>query len=117
MSGRGSYLHGLAAEDAASRHYEDQGGQILARRARTPAGEIDLIAALGDVIIFVEVKARKKMDAGALSPRQMARIGAAAEIWLAEAGYPPATDMRFDVVLTDRMGGIEVIENALGFDL
>lgn len=117
-SGRTNHLHGLAAEDAAARLYEGQGGRVLARRARTAAGEIDLVVALPGLVAFVEVKARRSLSSAAvsLSARQIARIGQAAEVWLAAQGYPSDTPMRFDVVLSDRHGGIEIVENALGFD-
>lgn len=114
--GRTAYYKGLLAEDAAIRHYEDSGASVLGRRVRTPAGEIDLILAEGETVVFVEVKARRGFGAAAasLSPRQIARIGQAAEIWLAEAGRATA-DIRFDVVLADRDGRVEVIRAALDF--
>jgi len=115
MSGRTSHLHGLAAEDAVLRHYEARGARLLARRARTAAGEIDLVVEAAGAVVFVEVKARRSLAdaAHALSARQGARLAAAAELWLAEAGYPPGTDLRLDVALADRAGGLRVIENAL----
>ncbi len=114
--GRSAYLHGLTAEDVAARLYEARGAAVLARRMRNEAGEVDLIAREGEAVVFVEVKARRARDAAAesLSKAQMARLGAAAEIWMAE--HAPGADMRFDVVLTDRDGGAEIIENALSFD-
>ncbi|MEO0389107.1 MAG: YraN family protein [Pseudomonadota bacterium] len=117
MAGRGAELYGHAAEDAAQLFYERRGGRVVARRARTAAGEIDLVVAEGAVLVFVEVKARRTRAAAAaaLSPRQIARIGQAAEIWMDAAGTPAGTDLRFDVVLSDRDGGIEVLENALDF--
>jgi putative endonuclease len=114
--GRGAYFGGLAAEEMAERLYLAEGGRVLARRWRCPEGEIDLIVRLGEVIVFVEVKARRSgagAAAEALAPRQVARIGAAAERYLAEAGGGSA---RVDVVLVDASGGVERIENALGFD-
>ena len=51
--------------------------------------------------MFVEVKARERLDdaAWSVTPRQRARIVAAAEAWL--AAYPDSTirDMRFDAML------------------
>lgn len=81
---------------------------------RTPLGEIDLIAARGDLIAFIEVKARDTLEGAleAISPRQRRRIYAAAEVWLAE--NPPLTpwnDMRFDVILVLPSGAIRHLEN------
>ncbi|QAY75355.1 YraN family protein [Sphingosinicella sp. BN140058] len=54
---------------------------ILARRVRTPRGEIDLIARRGNVLAFVEVKARASAaDADlALDEYRLRRVAAAAE--------------------------------------
>ena len=114
-SGGTAHHAGLAAEDIATRLYAAEGGRILARRWRCPAGEIDLIVALPDTVVFVEVKARRHRDAAALAlgPAQTARLGAAAETWLAENGPSPC---RFDLVLVDRAGRAERIANALSFD-
>jgi putative endonuclease len=62
-----------------------KGYRILARRHRTPYGEIDLIAARWRRVAFVEVKRRTTMAEceAALTPRQAERIGRAADHWLA----------------------------------
>ncbi len=116
-SGRTAHHAGLAAEDIAARLYEAEGGRVLARRWRCPAGEIDLIVALPDTTVFVEVKARRHRDGAALAlgPVQIARLGAAAETWLA-AHAPPDHACRFDLVLVDRTGRADRIANALSFE-
>jgi putative endonuclease len=62
-----------------------KGYRILARRHRTPYGEIDLIAARWRRVAFVEVQRRTTMAEceAALTPRQAERIGRAADHWLA----------------------------------
>lgn len=117
MTGDAMRHHGgLAAEAGAATHYRGMGAEVLAERARTPAGEIDLIVRLDGCIVFVEVKRRRTHGAGAaaVSARQRARIFAAAEIWMAEHGVSPLTPCRFDVVTVDARGTVEVIENAFG---
>ena len=47
---------GKWGEDAATEYLIQQGLEILARNARTPYGEIDIVAKQGDVTVFVEVK-------------------------------------------------------------
>lgn len=47
---------GKWGEETAADYLRQQGYEILARNARTPYGEIDIIARQGDVTIFVEVK-------------------------------------------------------------
>ena len=110
-----NYHNGLAAEDIAARLYEAQQGKVLERRWRKRGGEIDLIVELAGVLVFVEVKARKSLDdaAGAVSAAQQQRLFRMAEQYLAETDRPLDTDMRFDLVITDRNGGAEILENAL----
>lgn len=106
---------GLAAEDAAARDYRAEGGKISARRWRCPEGELDLVVRFPDQVVFVEVKARRSHAADAVSPRQWARIGAAASRYLAEHtdGTIPS---RFDLALVDRTGRTERLENVMAFD-
>lgn len=47
---------GKWGEDAAVAHLVERGIEVIARNARTPYGEIDIVARQGDVTIFVEVK-------------------------------------------------------------
>ena len=73
----------------------------MARRFRTGVGEIDIVARRRNVIVFVEVKARARLDdaAYAVTPRQQARIVAAAEGWLAAHPEHAQCDLRFDAML------------------
>ena len=77
-----------------------KGWSILARRVRTPVGEIDLIARRGAMVAFVEVKARKTGSAldDAIDERRLARVAAAAEAVAAD-WLRPGDDMRIDVML------------------
>ena len=92
---------GISAESRAAAYLIAKGFRILARRFRSPVGEIDIIACRRHLLIFVEVKARDSFDdaAWSVSDRQRARIAAAAEAWLARQGDHPFEDMRFDAVL------------------
>ncbi len=79
-----------------------KGYRILARRCRTPVGEIDLVARRGGRIVFVEVKTRgagTDEAAWSVTPRQQARIARAAEHWLARRPAFQGHDIGFDVVL------------------
>ena len=92
---------GVSAEGRAALFLAAKGYRTLAKRWKTPVGEIDLVVKRGHLIAFVEVKARAKLDAAAESvlPRQKKRIIAAAEAWLAAHPEHAGYDMRFDAVL------------------
>jgi putative endonuclease len=77
-----------------------RGYRIVARNLRTPVGEIDLIAARGRTIIFVEVKARRDLDAArtAISVTQRRRVARAAGWWLARNGWSRGYDLRGDAI-------------------
>lgn len=109
-----SYHAGKAAEGAVERLYEGGGRQIVARRWRGQAGEIDLIARDGAEIIFIEVKhsGTHAQAAEHLRPRQMARIYATAAEFLDSEPAGQLTPARFDVALVDGQGLIEIVENA-----
>jgi putative endonuclease len=60
-------LVGARGEAAACERLEAAGYQILARNYRCPYGEIDIVAADGAMLVFVEVKTRSSAAYG--SPR------------------------------------------------
>jgi len=105
---------GRAAESHALAALAEDGFVPLASRARTPAGEIDLVVARDDLLVFVEVKARATLNeaAFALGPRQQARLLAAAECWMAENPGHGAAGVRFDVLLVDAAGLVRRIADA-----
>jgi putative endonuclease len=72
---------GRRAEAVAALWLQLKGWTILARRARTPLGEVDLIARRGRALAFVEVKARStQLDAErALDDYRLRRVAAAAQ--------------------------------------
>lgn len=94
-----SYRTGLKAEALAAWAMRFQGYRIVAKRYKTPVGEIDLIARRGKALVFVEVKARSNLEAAleSVKTRQSRRIVRAAEYYMAR--HPGKTpDIRFDVI-------------------
>ncbi|MEZ5816075.1 MAG: YraN family protein [Hyphomicrobiaceae bacterium] len=81
---RARLRRGLGAELVACVLLSAKGYRILARRHRTPFGEVDIIAARGRRLAFVEVKRRLTLEAAqaALTPHQAGRIARAADYWL-----------------------------------
>lgn len=96
-----AFQTGLSAESRACAYLIAKGYRILARRYRTPYGEIDIVARRRNLLAFIEVKARANLDDAAYSvtPQQQQRIVAAAQAWLMIQPDYANFDMRFDVVL------------------
>ena len=96
-----AFRTGLSAEARAAAYLMAKGYRILAKRFRTPHGEIDLVARRRNVIAFIEVKARASLDeaAYAVTPRQQRRIIDAAQGWLMAHPEHAEFDMRFDAML------------------
>jgi putative endonuclease len=96
-----AFQAGLSAESRAAAYLMAKGYRILARRFRTPHGEIDLVAKRRNLVAFVEVKARATLDeaAFAVTPRQQARIINAAQLWLAAHPEYAEFELRFDAIL------------------
>ena len=72
---------GRGAERLAALWLRLHGWRILARRARVPGGEVDIVARRGRTLAFVEVKARATADAAAFSldAYRLRRVAVAAE--------------------------------------
>jgi putative endonuclease len=92
---------GRQAETAAALWLQLKGYRILERRARTPNGEIDLVAAKGKMLIFVEVKSRPSFEAAleAVTPQTRRMIEQAARLWVARKRAMQDWLWRFDIVL------------------
>src|SRR5215207_4690061 len=71
-----AFRFGLSAESRAAAYLVAKGYRIVARRYRSPVGEIDIVARRRNTLIFVEVKARARLDdaAEAVIVRQQRRI-------------------------------------------
>lgn len=92
---------GAWGEIAASLWLTTKGYRILARRRRTGAGEIDLIARRGGVLAFVEVKTLSGAEARAdpVRPRQLQRLARAAGLFRSQRPDLAGLDMRYDFVI------------------
>ena len=92
---------GISAESRAAALLIAKGFRILARRWKSPVGEIDIVARRRQLLVFAEVKARNSLDEAAesVNVRQQRRIAAAAEAWLAVNPDDSVRDIRFDAIL------------------
>src|ERR1700756_5610296 len=96
-----AFRTGLSAETRAAAYLMAKGYRILAKRFRTPYGEIDIVARRRDLLVFIEVKARARLDdaAYAVTPRQQQRIIEAAQAWLMAHPEHANFQLRFDAML------------------
>jgi len=92
---------GSIGERAATRFLKKHGFRILQRNYRCPLGEIDIVAAEKDVLVFVEVKTRRSHEYGeplesvpAAKQRQIRRT---AQHYVSRHGLDDL-DARFDIV-------------------
>lgn len=106
-------LVGKRGEDLAARHLVAGGLVVVSRNWRCSAGEIDIVARDGDVLVFAEVKTRTSTAYGtpaqAITRRKASKLRELALRWLAE--HPGGGgNVRFDVVgvLLPRSGPAEL---------
>jgi putative endonuclease len=94
---------GVRAENLAYWYLRQAGYTVVARnwRARSGAGELDLVGWEGPILAFVEVKARTSLAAGppeeAVSPNKQKRVIKGAKEYLRQLRREPVS-CRFDVV-------------------
>jgi putative endonuclease len=109
---------GIYGEEVAVRHLEEAGWTILARNWRCEAGELDVVALDGEVLVFCEVKTRSGLGFGspleAVTRAKALRQRRLAARWLDSHGAR-TREIRFDVVgvLSPRRGA-PVLEHVRG---
>lgn len=113
---------GRSGEQIAVKYLRKKGFHILEQNFRTRAGEIDIIAKIGEIIVFTEVKTRKgkflESPLAAVTPQKQYQISKVALEYLKNKDLFDM-DGRFDVIAVEVRSilppHIEHIENA--FDL
>ena len=112
-------LFGQEGESEAEQYLRHKGYRIVARNLRSSVGELDLVAEDGQVLVFVEVKARRTDAFGgaihAVHQRKQEKLIQLAAQYLARHHIKDRL-CRFDVVLLQSTGvvapQIEHIQNA-----
>ena len=99
MNRHAAEQRGRKAETLACWYLRLRGWRILARRARVPGGEVDIVARRGRTLAFVEVKARATADSAgfALDDWRLRRVVVAAER-LAPRFMREGDDLRIDAM-------------------
>lgn len=105
---------GASGEELVAGWYEARGYRVLDRNWRCRAGELDIVAGRGGLVVFCEVKTRSSVAFGvpaeAVTPAKQARLRKLGVQWLEQTGAR-ARDVRFDVASVLNRD-IEVIEGA-----
>ncbi|MFL5768317.1 MAG: YraN family protein [Actinomycetota bacterium] len=110
---------GVVGEAAAADRYRSGGFDVIACNWRCAAGEIDVIARRGDLLVFCEVKTRRGASLGggyeSVTARKQRKLRQVAEVYL-RASPTQAVNHRFDVAsVTMSAEGrvdVEVFEDA-----
>ena len=99
---------GKWGEEAVAAYLTQRDYGIIARNARTPYGEIDIVAKQADITIFVEVKTRTSNKMGlpeeSVNPRKQAHMVACAEYY---AGENAIDHWQIDVFSVEGKVGVE----------
>jgi putative endonuclease len=106
---------GRRGEDLACEWLATLGLRIVARNWRCRTGEIDIVAAGWDLLVFCEVKTRRGHGYGtpaeAVTLAKRIRLRQLAAAYLATVDHPPVT-VRLDVItVTWPSGGVPVLDH------
>ncbi|MEW6720874.1 MAG: YraN family protein [Thermodesulfobacteriota bacterium] len=106
---------GLAAEEQACRHLEREGFAVLERNFRSPAGEIDIVARRGELLVFVEVRSRETASFGSpeetVGREKRLRVVSAARRYLSRTSPDTWREARFDVIAVEGSGAAAVLRH------
>ncbi|RUT29695.1 YraN family protein [Paenibacillus zeisoli] len=113
---------GSFAENEAASYLMNKGYRIIQRNWRCRSGEIDIIAELGRVIVFVEVRSRSSRSLSygtameSVTPRKVSQVRSTAAVYLHSRNCSDAI-VRFDVIAVllghdGRVESMEHVENA-----
>ncbi|MBR0266869.1 MAG: YraN family protein [Clostridia bacterium] len=107
-----TYETGILGEETAEKYLKQERAMVcLERRYRTKCGEIDLIMLDGDIVVFVEVKARKTTGPGtglsAVNTAKQKRILNASLIYLMKMKWTDRI-VRYDLVEISKDGILHI---------
>lgn len=94
--------HGIAAEALAARYLQDRGLCLLTRNFRARVGELDLVMTEGNILVVVEVRARRKSNvstpAATINRSKLRRLVGTTRYFLLRYRQFASRPVRFDVV-------------------
>lgn len=94
---------GFLAENLSARYLENRGYKILELNYRKPWGEIDIVASKEGILVFVEVKANRKIISGfepelRVNSSKIDKVVRTARTYLVEKKYNPEQEWQIDVI-------------------
>ena len=99
---------GRWGEETAADYLRRRGYELIARNARTPYGEIDIIARQGDITVFIEVKtltsSKNFFPEQNVTARKREHMLACAECYAAENNI---NHWQIDVIAVEGKQGLE----------
>lgn len=97
---RKAFLRGHLSEYYAAIYLMFRGYRIIAMRFRSKSGEVDIIARKGDLVAFIEVKARRITGDAifAVDPTSQRRIRNASLTWIARQPDASILTYRYDII-------------------
>lgn len=97
---RKAFTRGVVSEYVAAAWLMARGYRIVAMRYRCKAGEIDIVARRGDLVAFIEVKARTSTEASvfAVDAHTQRRIRNASLAWLTRQPDGGRLSLSYDIV-------------------
>ncbi|MDX8397678.1 MAG: YraN family protein [Mariprofundaceae bacterium] len=105
-----STAKGQKAEGQAAAYLQRHGYQILGRNERGGRGELDIVACIDDLLVFVEVKAHKRRESSllAVDSNKCERLRSAALAWLSCHSKYTTLQCRFDLIILTPGSGLHV---------
>ncbi len=98
-----AYYFGFIAEILAIIYLTFKFYDVIAKRFKSPFGEIDIIAKKNNQLIFIEIKARRDTSSmDFISKRQQSRITQAAQYFLLKSRKYQGYNIRFDAIIMNR---------------
>jgi len=97
---RKAFFRGHLSEYYAAIYLVFKGYRIRAMRFRSKSGEVDIIARKGDLVAFIEVKARRITGDAifAVDPTSQRRIRNASLTWIARQPDAAILTYRYDII-------------------
>lgn len=104
---------GILAENIAALFLQSKNFKIIARRFYTIYGEVDIIATLDSVLVFVEVKHRSNVEnfLDLISPKKLLSLKQSSEFFLQKNSSYVDKNFRYDIIFISEKQTITHIEN------